>query len=176
MIFSKKLKQIYNRVKLKTKMKTLQISQKEALKLYPSASKEIKAIFEDTFGKDFFSQSITDRISSWQDVLDTLGIREIDFIPYKSPSTAEEKSINALTKLLKIAEVYNEGWKPNWKNSNEYKYYAYKYFSDGRFAAGVGVYGCTVDDPSGLHFKTRQLAEDAINKFSDFYDEFLMIN
>lgn len=44
------------------KMKTLQIDEANARKLYPKATEAFKTMLEDSFGKDFFSQKITDRI------------------------------------------------------------------------------------------------------------------
>lgn len=31
--------------------------------------------------------------------------------------------LSAIDKLITIAKYYNKDWKPNWSNSNEYKYY-----------------------------------------------------
>ena len=41
-------------------MKTLQLSEQKARELYRSGSKELKTVLEESFGKDFFSQDVTE--------------------------------------------------------------------------------------------------------------------
>lgn len=154
--------------------KTLKIEDQTARKLYLTADKELKTILEESFGKSFFSLKITDRIGDWNDVLDILGINE-DFLPYKNARTKEKKSLNAQAKLFKVAQVYNEGWTPNWTNSSEYKYFPYKYYFGGRWSVTDGDGDDGVSCASGLYFKTRELALDAMTKFESLYNDYLMI-
>lgn len=46
-------------------MKNLQINEDKALKLYPNASAEFKQMLDDSFGKEFFSRKITDRVKTF---------------------------------------------------------------------------------------------------------------
>jgi hypothetical protein len=155
-------------------MKNLTIDSKEALRLYPNASSEMKAIFESTFGRDFFFGKITDKIKTYGDVIDLSGL--ILGLPYRPDTkTKEEKSINAYVKLLVIVKAYNEGWMPNWEDKNEYKYYPYFYRSDGSWLVYCRAWHSTLHFPSGLCFKSRKLAEDAMEKFSDTYNDYFMI-
>lgn len=152
--------------------KVLKIDEKEALKLYPTASKEIKSIFEATFGKDFFNQKITDRIKTMEDIIELTGFSNL---PYDNPENVEEKSINAQFKLFKIAQTYNEGWKPNWGDRNEYKWFPYFYKPGSSWVVCNDWLG-TLRAPSGLYFKSRELAEDVVSKFRDVFEEYFMIN
>lgn len=55
-------------------MKTLKLEDNTARKLYQTGTSELKTVLEESFGKNFFSQKITDRINSeWQNILETLG-------------------------------------------------------------------------------------------------------
>lgn len=93
----------------------------------------------------------------------------------------EQKAIIAHYKLTVIARALNEGWKPNWDNDDERKYYPW--FNMGEAAApGVGFsfYGCggvgglsTV--ASRLCFKTSELAEYAGQQFTELYKEYFLI-
>jgi hypothetical protein len=58
--------------------KTLELDNKTALRLYPKASSEFKELLEQNFGKAFFSQDITERIQSYQDICDELSVSSND--------------------------------------------------------------------------------------------------
>jgi hypothetical protein len=100
-------------------MTTLSISDNDALKEYPSASPVIKTILETSFGKAFFSQKITDRVKSFEDACNVLGI-STNIIG----GTADEI---AYRKLKIIIQALNEGWTPNWNDTDEPKYYPWFY-------------------------------------------------
>ena len=155
-------------------MKTLQIDEKNARALYKGASKEFKATLEDTFGKDFFFFLITDRIKTFEDACAELGLEVENTLTFFGPATVDEI---AYRKLKIIAEALNEGWKPDWSNSDEYKYYPY--FEYNRSGSGF-VYShtnCTRTYTcigSRLCFKSRELAEYIGNQFIDLYNKFIM--
>lgn len=108
-------------------MKTLQIDEKNARALYKGASKEFKATLEDTFGKEFFSGKITDRIKSFEDACAELFIEpEEVLIDLQGNPSADEV---AYRKLKVITAALNEGWLPDWKDSSEYKYYPWFEYS-----------------------------------------------
>jgi len=114
-------------------MKTLQIDEKNARALYKGASKEFKATLEDTFGKEFFSGNITDRIKTLDDVFIENGRdpEEITAILENSDLEEDEKYY----KILKhITRALNEGWEPDWADSSQGKYYPWLEFS--RSASG----------------------------------------
>lgn len=154
---------------------TLKIDITEATRLYTTASAELKAIFEATFGKEtFVPKKITEKINTFDDILALLSVNDFT-LPYPCPITAEEKSLNALAKLFKIVKAYNEGWEPNFQNKNEYKYYTYKYFSGGRWSVRYGLWFSCCRFPCGLCFKNSTICQDAMVKFKDLYDDYFMI-
>ena len=56
-------------------MKTLTINENQARNIYPDASDSLKAILEDSFGKDFFqTRMITDRVKTFEDALAISGL------------------------------------------------------------------------------------------------------
>lgn len=116
-------------------MRTLQIKQDSLLVAFRNAGKEGKQVLSDLFGKQVaLYDNITDRVKSFEDACQVLGIStnvpEVKGLPRK-----HQKAIIANYKLIIIAEALNEGWKPNWQDSDEYKYYPWFDMSN---PAGVG--------------------------------------
>lgn len=153
-------------------MKTLQIDEKNARALYKEASKEFKATLEDTFGKDFFSGKITDRIKTFEDACAELELYPEDVIA-GFQETASKDEI-AYRKLKIIAKALNEGWKPDWTDSNQYKYFPWlEYSRSGScFVCSAAVYSAS-DVGSRLCFKSKELALYIGEQFIDLYNEYL---
>jgi len=124
--------------------------------------------------------SIIDRIVTFEDACESLGLNKDLFINITSNGEAisnDLKSIEAYTKLIIIARALNEGWTPNWQNSNERKWYPYFNLASG-FAfsnAGYGWANSYARAGSRLCFKTEELARYAGQQFIDLYKEFIVI-
>lgn len=160
-------------------MATLQMSEDTARKMYPTASAEMKEVLQETFGKDFFSQKITDRVKTWEDACKIKGINP-EYLPYPVATNGDERAANAFFKMNIIREVLNEGWTPDWNNSNEYKYYPW--FKMGSSGGGGGFsyhycdYGRTLTCVGArLVFKSQALAVYAGNQFVEIYKDFMTI-
>ena len=116
---------------------------------------------------------ITDRLKTFSDVCEELGLDAAKVLPYPDPQSDEEHGINAFAKVQLIAKALNDGWEPNWNDEYEYKYYPW---FDMRSAAGSGfsnsdyvlgyTYTCV---GSRLCFKTSDLAIYAGNQFEAEY-------
>ena len=95
---------------------------------------------------------------------------------------ADIKSITAYAKLIIIVRALNDGWEPNWNDSNQWKYCAwFGIKATSKKPSGVGfshtAYDCwdaitTVG--SRLCFPTSELAIYAGNKFNKIYQEYLL--
>lgn len=157
--------------------KTIKLEESTAKKLYKTASSELRTILEENFGKALFSEKITDRIKTWEDVCEELGIDD-SVLPYKNPKGKQQISTNAFVKIQYISQVLNEGWEPNFKNTNEYKYYPwfeYRSFSPGGdFGFGYS-FACSVRGfmGSGFYYKTKELSDYAGKQFLEIYQEYL---
>jgi hypothetical protein len=149
-------------------MKNLQIDEKTALQLYPTATTEFKAMLNDTFGEKFFQQKITDRVKTYGDACEVLGISS-EIIGYDELSEDEV----AYIKLKTIVKALNEGWKPNWDNSNEPKYYPWFYMNKPGFRLSiVYCYYRNSSVGSRLCFQKQEVAEYAAKQFFDLYKTF----
>lgn len=161
-------------------MRTLQIKQDSLLVAFRNAGKEGKQVLSDLFGKQVaLYDNITDRVKSFEDACQVLGIStnvpEVKGLPRK-----HQKAIIANYKLIVIAEALNEGWKPNWQDSDEYKYYPWFDMSN---PAGVG-YSATHSTASStgarigsrLCLKNRELAIYFGQTFTDLFNDSLLLN
>lgn len=152
-------------------MATLTIDDKTARKIYPSAIPELKAILDDSFPANFFSQKITDRIKTFEDACEALNIdEEADCFTEGDPDEIAYK------KLKIIARALNEGWKPNWKNSQEYKWSPWFYMDSPGFRFSDSF--CSNSDSftaggSRLCFKSEELANYAGKQFLKLYETWL---
>lgn len=161
-------------------MRTLQIKQDSLLAAFRNAGKEGKQVLSDLFGKQVaLYDNITDRVKSFEDACQVLGIStnvpEVKGLPRK-----HQKAIIANYKLIVIAEALNEGWKPNWQDSDEYKYYPWFDMSN---PAGVGYSNTfytasytTAYFGSRLCLKNRELAIYFGQTFTDLFNDSLLLN
>lgn len=110
-------------------MKSLNLTDENALKLYPEAPPFFKQVLEDTFTKDFFQpKKITDKIKTFEDACKHLGIDPNNFFTiswYSQGISDEYNSIVNYAKAVIVAKALNEGWYPDWSDENQYKYYPY---------------------------------------------------
>ena len=147
--------------------KQLEMDGETAKKLYPSAQPEFKTMLEESFGKDFFTQKITDRVKNYDDILEISGVRKLaDKVEVEGFNDAENKVVQAFIKKMRIAKVYNEGWFPK---RGEYRYYPWYNVSSG-FSFNSSNYvsdHAFAPSASRLCLKSKELVNDMVSKFKD---------
>lgn len=158
-------------------MKTLQIDECKAKQLYRTASDEFKATLECTFGQEFFTGSVMDRVKEYKDACAETG---------ETPINVEEMLRLGFTKdeiayrmMKTVTKALNEGWVGNVYNSKEYRYYPvfYPNGSPSSFAFGYSACddsGASAGSGSRLCFKTRELSDYAGKQFLNLYKEFIV--
>lgn len=155
-------------------MKTLVLNEDTARTLYPTSSKEFKIILEETFGKKFFSLKLTDTVKTLDDVYTRLNrLKPILSDYYFLPEEKQERALNTQY-IDDIAELFNEGWKPDFKDKNQYKYY--NWFERKSSGWVFDFYYCRSDYSSvgsGFYFKNSELATYCGNQFLDIYSKVL---
>jgi hypothetical protein len=137
----------------------------EIRQVYADADKAGKALMEKLYSKMVLCD-ITQRVTTFETACASLP-------PYEEP---EETPIDevAYGKLKVITEALNEGWTPDWSDSNQPKYFPWFGFQDGRFVFdGVRCAYLYSFLGSRLCFRTRELAEYAGKQFEDLYNLFL---
>lgn len=150
------------------------------LKTYKEVGADTKKLMEAMYGKQTFSEKITDRVKTFEDACHALGIKPEDVL-HSAHSPALERdivSINAYSKLIVIIRALNEDWEANWNDDSEYKYYPWlKYTSGVGFSySGYGYSHSATAVGSRLCFKSRELAEYAAVQFNKEYNEFFTLN
>lgn len=158
-------------------MKTLQISEQKARELYKSGSSELKSILEESFGKDFFSQKITDRVKTYEDACRELSINPLD--KKKLIGFGFTKHDIAYKKLVTIIKALNEGWVPDVCDSSVYRWYPWfkTNGSPSSFAFCVSYYGDAIADAgsgSRLCLKSKELSEYCGKQFIDLWKQFIL--
>ncbi|MDD3079117.1 MAG: hypothetical protein PHH37_08435 [Paludibacter sp.] len=156
-------------------MKQLLIDEQKARSRYKSASPEIKEILEDTFGKEFFSGEITDRIKTYEDACMEIGEQHIDENKLINPLLSIDEIL--LRKIKTITKALNEGWKPDWNDSSQRKWFPWFRMSSGGFVFGGADFGLSCAGAgyaSRLCFKNKELAEYAGKQFTKLYSDYIL--
>lgn len=158
-------------------MKTLQISEQKARELYKSGSGELRSILEESFGKDFFSQKITDRVKTYEDACRELSMNPLD--ENKLMKLGLTKHDIAYQKLVTIAKSLNEGWVPNVCDNSVYRWYPWFVtngspssfaFLDSRCDRAYANAG----SGSRLCFKNKELSEYCGKQFIELWKQFIL--
>jgi hypothetical protein len=103
---------------------------------------------------------IIEKIKTFEDALAKVPVKRQ--ASFDARTTNDSPDEVAYKKIKIIANALNEGWKPDWKNSDEYKYYPWFDFEDDR-GSGLGLsYLDYVYDTrfrlSGLAFASKRVA------------------
>lgn len=144
---------------------------------------KIKKFDEQTGEISFESlpKDIKERIKTFEDVLEYHNYkRDTQAFVLECQKRAYTADEIAYRQLKMIAEVLNEGWTPDWSNSNQCKYYPWFVMSSpsgSGFSFDVaGAWRTNSYAGSRLCFKSRELAEYAGKQFTEIYKEFLTLN
>jgi hypothetical protein len=123
---------------------------------------------------------ITEKVKSFEDACQILGIEsnipQVEMLPEN-----HQKAIIAHYKLVIIAQALNEGWKPNWDDDDEYKYYPWFDMEGSSSGSGFSCdgfvdWGSLSDVGSRLCFKSRELARYIGETFVDLYREYFVLD
>lgn len=145
--------------------KTLQITEKQAKELH-SDPEAFKKLLEINFGKKTFCKDITECVKSYEDACEILGRKPMNFngmLKYKI----------ALERLETIIEALNEGWFPDWSNSNELKWYPWLIWRSSGFRFDFTDFTYSYADVgSRLCLKEDRLAEFVGKEFEGLWDDY----
>lgn len=161
------------------------------------ASDHVKDIIntdDDANVFDFYTEEqeytdIRDRVKSYADACKVLGIAEIDEKGFKSCGFRPDEI--ARRKLETITEALNEGWRPDWNNTDEWKYYPWFRILPGKgkdpdgklYGASAGLSNsntsysassASASFGSRLCFHDSDLAAYAGDTFRDLYAQILV--
>lgn len=153
-------------------MNLLVIDAQNAPSVYREAGKELKKKLEEVFGKKVLTQKITDRIKTFEDACNELGIDPEHFV--EIVGYMEPKDELAYRKLKVIVKALNEGWEPNWNDSSERKWRPWFYLNAPGFRFYDSYCDLTSSSSAGgsrLCFKSEELCNYAAQQFLDIYKD-----
>lgn len=115
------------------------------------------------------------KITSYEDACKVLNIQPINEEVFNAFPKEDQRSMLAYHKLTVITRALNNGWKPNWDDQNEWKYYPlFRYVNAGlSFAStyNAATYSAAYFG-SRLCFPTSALAKYAAEHFADLYRDY----
>lgn len=115
------------------------------------------------------------KITSYEDACKVLNIQPINEEVFNAFPKEDQRSMLAYHKLTVITRALNNGWKPNWDDQNEWKYYPlFRYVNAGLSYAGTSTAAAHSYAIIGslLCFPTSALAKYAAEHFADLYRDY----
>lgn len=104
---------------------------------------------------------------TYKDIEDALNLeKDLTGVAYNANNVAK---LSAIDKLINIANYYNKGWKPNWNNSEECKYYI---LFNNNNENGYSIEYRLKMNYGNIFFKNEEDAKDVIDNpnFRDILD------
>ncbi|HWK58137.1 MAG TPA: hypothetical protein VNQ80_12395 [Parapedobacter sp.] len=152
-------------------MEELKVTKQNALAAHNEANQKGKALLENLFGKKVFTGNVRDRIFDFDDVLDELGIKPIQFI--NESKLLPPRFVTEL-KLEYIARAYNEGQTPDWDDNEQRKYWGWFWMDSARGVSFDAYYYDYSDSyvASRLAFLDLDNFKDAVKKFLPVFEEY----
>lgn len=123
------------------------------------------------------------QITSYADACKALSIKQNCLPDVSNFPEEHQEALTAHAKLVIIAQALNQGWKPDWNNSSQWKYYPwFEIQASKRLPSGFGFsdtyYDCRGSNAyvgSRLCFKSRYLAIYAGKQFADLYKQYFLL-
>lgn len=153
--------------------KYIELPQDLIEKGYKEANDEQKVLIEKYFNIEKPKNLLKD-VKSFDDVLKISKKTLQQILPYQNPTTENQIKLNALSKIQLIEEVLNDGWKPDWSNTSEYKWHIWFEFkkTTGWVVCG-SVFLLSVSDGGVSFFKNKEISDFVSKTFIKEYKEFL---
>lgn len=154
----------------------MKIKKAKAKMIYPVAPDWFKKELVEAFGEDCFKKKNFDEIKTFDDACRAIGTTEEKF-NIKFEKLGLDPDTLAYEKVKVVAKAINDGWVPDWNDSNQYKYYPYfkvlssgSGFSNSSFRSAGTITGVG----SRLCYESSEKAKYAATQFVDIYNQFLL--
>jgi hypothetical protein len=125
---------------------------------------------------------ITERVKSYEDACQILNKKPKSSEQFNFFDEGERQVAFATHKLQIIIKALNEGWTPNWSNTNEKKWYPWFKMNDSNASGGVSFANTCYNDwhtysyvGSRFCLKNEKLARYVGVTFIDLYREMMVI-
>jgi hypothetical protein len=119
-------------------------------------------------------ESLIGSITTYKQVCKALDNAELTLSDFSFLPTEDRKKTLAFHKLQQIAKLFNGDWKPDWKNSNQYKYYPYFNVASGGlgFCASGFDFSFSFCNSFVVYFKDKETSDYVGKTFLSIYKDF----
>ena len=132
---------------------------------------------------DFYTEEVEEapRVESYEEACERVGVEPLTEERIKALELRPDEV--AQKKLEVIAAALNDGWSPDWNDTNQYKYYPYFYIEPRKHGAHAGLsYANTLTAASAtnaiigsrLCFNDPETARYAGKQFTELYEQLLL--
>lgn len=105
-------------------MPTVKIETANIIQAHKKTDKDGKTLLENLFkGQVDFDTQITDRVKTFEDACEELGLDADTVLPYPNPSNNKQEAARAFAMLDIISEALAEGVVLNWEDDTQKKWY-----------------------------------------------------
>ena len=154
----------------------LNIELKTAQKIYPESSEWFKAVLTETFGEKAFKPKDYTDIKTFDDACQACGLSEKEFNDRFNSLGLDNDTVN-YEKSKIIVKAINQGWTPDWNDSDQRKWYPWFEVVSSGFGFSFTTYYCTLTITtvgSRLCFETSDKCKYAATQFIEIYKQFLL--
>lgn len=132
---------------------------------------------------DFYTEEVEEapRVKSYEEACERVGVEPLTEERIKALELRPDEV--ARKKLEVITAALNEGWSPDWNNTDEYKYYPYFYIEPRKHGASAGLSSANAVHAasytpayigSRLCFHEPDAARYAGRTFTELYEQLLL--
>lgn len=139
-------------------MKHLKLELTKAIDAYKKGSEADKKFLVNLYGSEPFL-TIKDQLKGYSSACNILNRKELTVDHFAFLGDQQAKKQFARHRIQTCIEAINEGWEPDFDNSNQYKYYIWMYGKKNGFSSIVGTYYVSSHVGSDLHLETREKAQ-----------------
>jgi hypothetical protein len=123
-------------------------------------------------------------ITSFEDACKALKLKTTCLPDVSAFPTEHQQALLAHAQLIIIAQALNEGWKPNWNDTDQWKYYPWFEIQASEdkpsgfgFSGAFTITGTRITAVgSRLCFKSRSLAIYAGKQFAELYKQYFLLS
>lgn len=155
------------------KEKELTVSLSYILKKYRNSDEKGKKLLESIYGENVFkTEDITLKIKTVEDAFKLTGRPKIDFsmIPNEpnDDGISLRDKVSAEYEMYVVSEAINEGWSPDWDNSDQTKWRPWFIMSPSGFSFSHSNYDRSIaGSGSRLCFETEEKSNYVAKQFLD---------
>ena len=125
--------------------------------------------FDTQTGEVTFKPTIKNIIDKIQTLEDVFRLNNTTKEEFDSKYEGIEDEVKYVALEYLIVKAYNQGWSPNWSDSNEPKYYLWWNFSNNFTLDCCNCYDSSAGCSALSLFKNKEIALDAAKKFLNVY-------